>query len=77
MTKEIQSEALLCATSPVNPEFTLCGDAFDAYESGDSERPIIFAKQGERVNCEQCLIVIIEIRNTYTNNGLMRKGKGI
>lgn len=33
------------------PEYTACGMAFDAYESGDAEEQIIFAAPGETVTC--------------------------
>lgn len=47
------------------PEFTLCGFAFDAHDSGDADEPIIFAKRGEVVTCEECRAVIDYIRQHY------------
>lgn len=35
-------------------EYTLCGLAFDAYESGDHPEPVIEANPGQIVNCEEC-----------------------
>jgi len=43
-------------------EFTLCGIAYDAFESGDADEKVTFAKSGERVTCEECREVIDHIR---------------
>lgn len=59
-----------CATMPgLGNEFTVCGDAFDAHESGDSERPIVFAKRFETVTCPNCLAILKELRQSYKVNG--------
>jgi len=46
-------------------EHTLCGSAFDAYESGDLDEPIIFAKKGEIVTCPECKLEIDYIKKTF------------
>lgn len=51
-----------CAESPNQPEFSLCGDAFDAFSSGDSDEPFEFAGEGQTVNCEMCVSAIREIK---------------
>ncbi len=33
---------------------TMCGMAFDAHDSGDSDEPIIFAKSRQRITCDDC-----------------------
>ena len=35
-------------------EMTMCGMAFDAHDSGDSDEPIIFAKSRQRITCDDC-----------------------
>lgn len=60
------------ADSIAQPEFTLCGMAFDAFETGDADGPIVFSKPGERVTCEDCLHVIAEIYREYTRTGWRR-----
>lgn len=44
------------AQSPLHPEYTLCGLAYDSDAMGE-ERPV-FAKAGERVNCPHCRVVV-------------------
>lgn len=44
--------------SPAVVEYSLCGLAIDAFESGDSEAPVVFATPQERVTCPLCLKVI-------------------
>ena len=48
-------------------EFTLCGVAMDAYESGDEDRPVVFAADGEVVTCEDCRSVIEHVRAHFTD----------
>ena len=63
MTAQTKAERAVCdlavkhETNPLNGEFTLCGDAFDA-DAIDGEVAPIFSKRGEHVTCEKCLIVI-------------------
>lgn len=40
------------------PEFTACGVAFDAHDSGDYDEKIVFAASGESVNCPHCAAVV-------------------
>lgn len=47
------------------PEIMLCGLAFDAYESGDVDEPVIEAKADELVTCPECRAVIDYIRQRY------------
>lgn len=51
-----------CAESPVQPEFSLCGDAFDAFDSGDASEPYEFAKPGESITCAICCNAVREIK---------------
>lgn len=46
-------------------EHSLCGMAFDAYESGDADGPIVFASAGQQVTCEECRRHIDFVRRTY------------
>lgn len=43
-------------------EYTACGLAFDAYDSGDHSDPIEFAKSGEIVTCADCREAIDHFR---------------
>ena len=43
-------------------EFTVCGLAFDAYNSADADAPVLFAKPGEVVTCSECRKAVKEIR---------------
>lgn len=36
------------------PEFTMCGMAFDAHWTGDSDEVIVMAAPGELVTCADC-----------------------
>lgn len=45
-----------CATSPIQPEYTLCGRAFDDTDS--EEGPPKFAQSGQKITCKDCLQVI-------------------
>ncbi|WP_186058673.1 hypothetical protein [Burkholderia gladioli] len=44
-------------------EFTLCGIAFDAQDSGDIDEPIVFAKAGQVVDCEDCRRIIDYVKS--------------
>jgi hypothetical protein len=46
-------------------EHSLCGMAFDAFDSGDAEEPIIFAKSGEVVTCQECRAELDFVRRAY------------
>lgn len=39
-------------------EFTICGIAFDAFDSGDVDEPTRFASPGETITCPECRKVI-------------------
>lgn len=65
----------VCATSPLQGEFTLCGDAFDMDETDvgkDEFEPFRFGRPGDRVNCIHCLRAISAIHERYTLNGKIR-----
>lgn len=51
-----------CVANPFLPEFSLCGQAFDAFDSGDADEPFEFAGEGSTVNCEDCIRVVKEIK---------------
>lgn len=46
-------------------EFTLCGLACDAHESGDHDEPVVSAKPGELVTCHECRQVLDRIRGEF------------
>lgn len=48
-----------------NAEYSLCGFAFDAHDSGDSAEPIVFAQAGEQVTCQRCRAQIDHVRNHF------------
>ena len=56
----------ICAPS-LGTEYTLCGDAFDAYESGDSDAPIVIAKMNQTVTCPKCRNVIVWVKMNFKN----------
>ena len=47
------------------PEYTLCGLAVDAFESGDHHESIVFAKHRETVTCEDCRRAIDHARRSF------------
>jgi hypothetical protein len=47
-------------------EHSLCGLAFDAFDTGDYEEPVVFAKTGQRVTCERCREHIDWVRDNFT-----------
>lgn len=51
-----------CVTNPVTPEYSLCGDAEDGYESGDLPEQFELAKDGESITCPACCMAIKEIK---------------
>lgn len=51
-----------CAVNPILAEFSLCGDAFDAYDSGDAEERHEIVELGGTVTCSRCCFIITEIR---------------
>lgn len=53
-------------------EFSLCGLAFDAFESGDADEPVEFAKSGQKITCEECRDVIQKIRDNFTYQGTVK-----
>lgn len=57
----------ICAPSAI-AEYTLCGMAFDAHESGDADEPIVMAKRGEIVTCEDCRGVIKYVKRSFKRN---------
>lgn len=62
----------ICAQHPLQPEFTLCGDAFDAPETEDDVEPFKFAVPGDKVTCEHCRRAIAFIHEIYTSGGKAR-----
>ncbi|UUV44556.1 hypothetical protein RCMOTHERGOOSE_46 [Rhodobacter phage RcMotherGoose] len=65
----------ICAQNPIQPEFTLCGDAFDIADTeapDDDIEPFTFAVPGQKVTCEQCLRAIAFIHEIYTPKGKVK-----
>jgi len=63
----------ICAQNPANPEYSLCGMAEDAPETEDDEEEFEFSRFGIRVTCADCLNVIRNIHETYTQKGYTKK----
>lgn len=57
----------VCGQNPTLPEFTLCGMAFDAYDSQDTDVPVVFAAPGETITCPDCRRFISLMRAYRTN----------
>lgn len=55
----------ICSFHPLQPEFSLCGDAFDAPDTEDDVEPFELASNGETVTCENCREAIKAIRDSY------------
>jgi hypothetical protein len=53
-----------CAQHPLLAEFSLCGDAFDAFASGDVDEPYVIAEPGQSINCADCCRAVAEIKKT-------------
>lgn len=51
-----------CVMNPILAEFSLCGDAFDAYDSGDAEEEHLVVDAGGTVTCPKCCFIITEIK---------------
>jgi hypothetical protein len=54
--------------APGIQEHSLCGMAFDAFESGDADAPVVFAQPGEQVTCQECLALIRYVRSAFRRN---------
>lgn len=52
--------------APGRLEHTLCGFAPEAFESGDSDEPIVFADVGDQVTCRTCRSEIDFIRRNFS-----------
>lgn len=50
------------AQNPAYTEYTVCGLAYDAHESGDYNEPVLFAEDGAPVTCPKCREVVTEVR---------------
>jgi hypothetical protein len=53
------------AASIAGGEYTLCGLAFDAYESGDHHELVVEARPGELVTCKECRAAIDHARSQF------------
>lgn len=54
-----------CAQSTSQPEFSLCGDAFDAFATGDADEEHEIAVQGGTITCPACCEQIRDIRSMH------------
>lgn len=54
--------------APGRGEFSLCGTAFDAFNSGDVRDPVVFASVGEKVTCKACLLEIEHVRKCFNGS---------
>ena len=55
--------------SPLNSEYSLCGDAFDIHSSGDSDSGDLISTNKRTVTCEQCIKVIEACRGVRVKHG--------
>ena len=51
-----------CAMSPQQAEFSLCGDAFDGFATGDLPEPFDFVEDGQAITCPRCCLFIREVK---------------
>jgi len=51
--------------APGTVEHSLCGMAPEAFETGDSEEPIVFAGPDELVTCPTCRAAMDHIRRNF------------
>lgn len=51
--------------APGSVEHSLCGWAPEAFESGDANGPVVFARAGEVVTCAMCRAQIDHIRKNF------------
>lgn len=65
-----------CAQAPSQPEYSLCGDAFDAPDTEDDVEPFEFAKPGQVVTCEKCRLAIHRIREAFPRGFKVNKVAG-
>lgn len=54
----------VCAENAINAEFTLCGDAFDAFASGDADEEHECAEPGGVITCPNCCKIIKDLRES-------------
>lgn len=62
-----------CAEDPGQPEYTLCGMAFDSPYTEPDVEEFNLAAPGQHVTCDQCRRSIREIISEYTPTGLRRR----
>lgn len=48
-------------------EYTMCGHACDAFDTGDHDVPIEFAEKGEIITCPDCRAVIAHYKSIRHN----------
>lgn len=46
-------------------EFTLCGMAPEAFETGDADEPVVIAEPGEAISCPTCCRTIDYVRRNF------------
>lgn len=51
-----------CAQNPLLAEFSLCGDAFDGFGSGDLVEDFAIAQPGESITCARCCEAVREVK---------------
>ncbi len=57
------SKVRRCAASPVQPEFSLCGEAFDAFDEKLTSEPYEIAEPDQSITCPMCCEAIREIKS--------------
>lgn len=53
----------VCCENPSMREYSLCGVAYDAFDTGDAESPVAIAKKGQTITCPDCRNVIAEVKS--------------
>lgn len=51
-----------CAQHPLDAEFSLCGDAFDGFASGDLDEDYEIAGPDQSITCPRCCQAIREVK---------------
>lgn len=64
-SREDGSDRCLVRHAEGEQEHALCGLAFDAYDSGDEDQPVVFAEAGETVTCPDCRAAIDYVRSNF------------
>lgn len=63
----------VCAHNPAQPEYSLCGDAFDLEADLGEGEPYVLATDTQMpVTCSACKRVLADLFSTYTPTGRLK-----